>query len=139
MEGIRAGQEEGYNGFFWGVCITGLFHAKIADALGVLIHHWGQPNTGDRNPGSLWFHNTRLDRLLITVTSLPPSAFAVISYSSPCMHGFFTAYCWSLDPSLWMSMWRKLRRRMNSLPTLSKYTGHMHIPTPSKAFALSSL
>lgn len=34
--------------------------------------HWGKPNAGTRNPGSLSVHNTRLDRLPITLTSLPP-------------------------------------------------------------------
>ena len=34
--------------------------------------HWGKPNAGTQNPGSLSFHNTRLDRLPITLTSLPP-------------------------------------------------------------------
>ncbi|KAF8177453.1 hypothetical protein BJ912DRAFT_856950 [Pholiota molesta] len=71
LELIRAGQESGYPGFFWGVWIPGLFHAKIADAHGTLLTHFGKPNTGAQNPGSLWFHNTRLDRLPITTTSLP--------------------------------------------------------------------
>ncbi|KAF9568626.1 hypothetical protein CPC08DRAFT_624950 [Agrocybe pediades] len=52
--------------------IPGLFHAKMADMLGLLNTHWGKPNTGTRNPGSLWFHNTRLGRLPITLSS-PPS------------------------------------------------------------------
>ena len=34
LEFIRGGQEDGYEGFFWGVWIPGLFHAKIADAHG---------------------------------------------------------------------------------------------------------
>lgn len=72
LELIRSGQEGGYNGFFWGAWIAGLFHAKLADTTGTLLTHWGKPNTGARNPGSLWFHNTRLDRLPITTTSLPP-------------------------------------------------------------------
>ncbi|KJA22243.1 hypothetical protein HYPSUDRAFT_1084706 [Hypholoma sublateritium FD-334 SS-4] len=72
LEIIRGGQESGYNGFFWGAWMPGLFHAKMADMQGTLLSHWGTPNTGARNPGSLWFHNTRLDRLPITTTSLPP-------------------------------------------------------------------
>ncbi|KJA14115.1 hypothetical protein HYPSUDRAFT_122284, partial [Hypholoma sublateritium FD-334 SS-4] len=55
-----------------GAWIPGLFHAKMADMQGTLLSHWGKPNTGARNPGSLWFHNTCLDRLPITTTSLPP-------------------------------------------------------------------
>lgn len=71
LEIIRGGQESGYSGFFWGAWIPGLFHAKIADTHGTLLTHFGNPNTGARNPGSLWFHNTRLDRLPIVTTSLP--------------------------------------------------------------------
>jgi hypothetical protein len=71
LEIIRGGQESGYPSFFWGAWIPGLFHAKIADAHGTLLTHFGKPNTGSQNPGSLWFHNTRLDRLPITTTSLP--------------------------------------------------------------------
>ena len=72
LENIRGGQEAGYHGFFWGAWLTGLFHGKIADTHGDLMVHWGKPNAGTRNPGSLSFHNTQLDRLPITLTSLPP-------------------------------------------------------------------
>ncbi|KAL1728864.1 hypothetical protein EV714DRAFT_213991, partial [Schizophyllum commune] len=68
---IRAGQEAGLAGYFWGAWMPGLFHGKIADAHGLLFTHFGKPNSGARNPGSLWFHNTRLHRLPITLTSLP--------------------------------------------------------------------
>lgn len=71
LELIRAGQEGGYRGFFWGVWVPGLFHVKMADAHGTFINHWGKPDTGTKNPGSLWFHNTRLDRLPVVLTSLP--------------------------------------------------------------------
>ena len=71
LEFIRAGQEKGYEGFFWGAWIPGLFHAKIADALGTLLTHFGQPNTISQNPWTLGFHNGRIDRLPITLTSLP--------------------------------------------------------------------
>lgn len=71
LEYIRAGQEEGYHGFFWGVWIHGLFHAKIADAHGTLLNHLGKPDSGAQNPGSLSFHNAHLDRLPIVATSLP--------------------------------------------------------------------
>jgi len=71
LEFIRAGQEGGYEGFFWGAWIPGLFHAKIADAHGTLLNHFGKPDSGSRNPGSLGFQNTHLDRLPITLTSLP--------------------------------------------------------------------
>jgi hypothetical protein len=72
LEMIRAGHETGRNGMFWGVWIPGLFHAKIADVLGTLLTHFGKPDTGARDPNSLWYQNTRLDRLPITTTSLPP-------------------------------------------------------------------
>jgi hypothetical protein len=71
LEIIRASQESGYSGYFWGAWIPGLFHTKIADAHGTLLTHFGKLNTGSQNPGLLWFHNTRLDRLPITTTSLP--------------------------------------------------------------------
>ena len=71
-ENIRAGQEENYFSLFFFALIIGLFHAKIADVHGGLETHFGKSNTGARNPGSLSFHNTRLDRLPITLTSLPP-------------------------------------------------------------------
>ena len=71
LEVMQVGQEGEYHGFFWGTWIAGLFHAKIADAHGTLLTHFGLPNTGEQNPGSLWFHNTRLDCIPITLTSLP--------------------------------------------------------------------
>ena len=72
LETIRAGHETGRNAMFWGVWIPGLFHAKIADTHGTLLTHMGKSNTGSRDPNSLWYQNTRLDRLPITITSLPP-------------------------------------------------------------------
>ena len=71
IENIRAGQEYGHRAFFGTTWFAGLFHAKMADITGTLFMHWGKPITGTRNPGSLWFHNTRLDRLPITLSSLP--------------------------------------------------------------------
>ncbi|KAJ7798312.1 hypothetical protein B0H14DRAFT_3545299 [Mycena olivaceomarginata] len=69
---IRAGHEGGYSGYGWGVWIPGLFHAKIADMHGFFTTHWGTPNRGTRNPGSLSFHNTHLHRTPILLSSLPP-------------------------------------------------------------------
>lgn len=68
---IHAGHEDGHRAFFGTTWMPGLFHTKMADVTGTLFMHWGKPNTGSRNPGLLWFHNTRLDRLPITLTSLP--------------------------------------------------------------------
>jgi len=72
LENIRAGQETGFNAFFGSTWLAGLFHGKIADIHGNLFIHWGKPDTGERNPGSLWYHNTRLNRLPITLSSPPP-------------------------------------------------------------------
>ncbi|KAJ7768938.1 hypothetical protein B0H16DRAFT_1307636 [Mycena metata] len=69
---IRAGHEDGYSGFGWGVWMPGLFHGKIADMHGFFVTHWGVPNRGTRNPGSLSFHNTHLHRAPILLSSLPP-------------------------------------------------------------------
>ncbi|KAJ7067779.1 hypothetical protein C8F01DRAFT_1217523 [Mycena amicta] len=69
---IRAGQEGGAGGFRNFVLVPGLFHAKIADTHGFFTTHWGKVGTANRVPGSLWYHNTLLHRLPITLTSLPP-------------------------------------------------------------------
>lgn len=71
LELIRTGQEDKYGGFFWGVWVPGLFHVKIADTTGTFINHWGKPDTGKDNPGSLWWHNTVLNRLPVILTSMP--------------------------------------------------------------------
>jgi hypothetical protein len=68
---ICAGQEGGFSGFGWGVWMPGLFHRKICDIHGMFVTHWGKPNAGTRNPGCLAFHNTRLHRAPIVLTSLP--------------------------------------------------------------------
>ncbi|KAJ6564025.1 hypothetical protein B0H19DRAFT_1067626 [Mycena capillaripes] len=69
---VRLGHESGAHSWRHIVLMPGLFHAKIADAHGVLETHFGKPAAGARSPGSLGFHNTVLDRLPITLTSLPP-------------------------------------------------------------------
>ncbi|KAJ6584712.1 hypothetical protein B0H19DRAFT_1059083 [Mycena capillaripes] len=69
---ICLGHESGAHSWKHIVLMPGLFHAKIADAHGVLETHFGKPAAGARSPGSLGFHNTVLDRLPITLTSLPP-------------------------------------------------------------------
>jgi hypothetical protein len=67
---VRLGHESGPHAWRHIVLMPGLFHAKIADCHGVLETHFGKANV--RTPGSLGFHNTVLDRLPITLTSLPP-------------------------------------------------------------------
>ncbi|KAJ7043255.1 hypothetical protein C8F04DRAFT_944756 [Mycena alexandri] len=69
---VRLGHESGSHAWRNIVLMPGLFHAKIADTHGMLETHFGKPNAGTRSPGSLGFHNTVLDRLPITLTSLPP-------------------------------------------------------------------
>ncbi|KAJ7456193.1 hypothetical protein FB451DRAFT_1512643 [Mycena latifolia] len=69
---VRLGHESGPNSWRHIVLMPGLFHAKIADCHGLLETHFGKPAAGARSPGSLGFHNTVLDRLPITLTSLPP-------------------------------------------------------------------
>ncbi|KAJ7486590.1 hypothetical protein FB451DRAFT_1534499 [Mycena latifolia] len=69
---LRLGHESGAQSWRHFVLMPGLFHAKIADCHGVLHTHFGKPGAGFRSPGSLGFHNTVLDRLPITLTSLPP-------------------------------------------------------------------
>ncbi|KAJ7022410.1 hypothetical protein C8F04DRAFT_960328 [Mycena alexandri] len=68
---VRLGHESGSHAWRNIVLMPGLFHAKIADTHGMLETHFGKPNAGTRSPGSLGFHNTVLDRLPITLTSLP--------------------------------------------------------------------
>ncbi|KAJ7449327.1 hypothetical protein B0H11DRAFT_2332314 [Mycena galericulata] len=69
---VRLGHESGGQAWRNIVLMPSLFHAKIADCHGVLHTHFGKPSAGFRSPGNLGFHNTVLDRLLITLTSLPP-------------------------------------------------------------------
>jgi hypothetical protein len=61
LENICAGQETRFNAFFGSTWLAGLFHGKIADIHGNLFTHWGKPDTGGRDPNSLWYHNTRLN------------------------------------------------------------------------------
>jgi hypothetical protein len=70
LNNIRIGQQCGFAGFSWGAWVPGLFHAKMADVHGNIVTHFGEPNT--YNPGSLWHHNTILQRIPIVLSSLPP-------------------------------------------------------------------
>ncbi|KAK1216820.1 hypothetical protein PQX77_020553 [Marasmius sp. AFHP31] len=64
---IRAGQEGEYEGFSWLVMVPGLFHVKMADVHGIMITYFGQMN----NPSCITRDNTALNRLPLTLTSLP--------------------------------------------------------------------
>lgn len=50
----------------------GLFHSQLHVIYADTQTHWGSPSLGSRDPGSLSFHNTVLDRKPIVLTSLPP-------------------------------------------------------------------
>ncbi|KAK7678924.1 hypothetical protein QCA50_018064 [Cerrena zonata] len=50
----------------------GLFHYQIHVAGRLLETHWGNPRLGARDPGSLSFHSTLLDRKPIVLSSAPP-------------------------------------------------------------------
>lgn len=67
---VRTGHEDGADAWNHIVLMPGLFHAKIADCHGLLQTHFGSSSV--RNPGSLAFHNQRLDRIPIVLSSLPP-------------------------------------------------------------------
>ncbi|KAH9887686.1 hypothetical protein C8Q73DRAFT_748529 [Cubamyces lactineus] len=66
----RAGHETLGQSFLWALCMPGLFHYKMAATHGILESHFGSQS--QRDPGSLAFHNTVLDRKPIVLTSLPP-------------------------------------------------------------------
>ncbi|KAJ7222700.1 hypothetical protein C8J57DRAFT_1440284 [Mycena rebaudengoi] len=66
---VRLGHESSTHSWKHVILMPGHFHAKIADCHGVLETHFGKVGAGTRSPG---FHNTVLDRLPITLTSLPP-------------------------------------------------------------------
>ncbi|KAH9886957.1 hypothetical protein C8Q73DRAFT_608284, partial [Cubamyces lactineus] len=66
----RAGHETLGQSFLWALCMPGLFHYKMAATHGILESHYGSQS--QRDPGSLAFHNTVLDRKPIVLTSLPP-------------------------------------------------------------------
>ncbi|KXN82724.1 hypothetical protein AN958_02062 [Leucoagaricus sp. SymC.cos] len=71
-EMIHAGEENEYNALDFFVLVNGLFYAKIADTHGMLETHFGsQSDIRIQDPGSLLFHNTHLDHLPITLSSLP--------------------------------------------------------------------
>ncbi|KAL6299961.1 hypothetical protein BKA93DRAFT_819674 [Sparassis latifolia] len=64
----RAGHDSFNHSYLFAAFGLGFFHHQMAATHGVLEMHWGGPV----DPGSLCFHNTRLDRKPIILTSLPP-------------------------------------------------------------------
>jgi len=118
LEFKQAGQEKGYEGFFWGAWITGLFHGKVADALGTLLTHFGQPDTISQNAWTLGFHNGHIDRLPITLTSLP-------TYHTSCDLIFVSLYARVLHCLLLVSKYTSLEEyalKVNKWETLVEHT-----------------
>ncbi|KAI0354104.1 hypothetical protein OH77DRAFT_1457194 [Trametes cingulata] len=66
----RAGHDSFGHSFLWALCMPGLFHYKMAATHGLLDLHFGSNSA--RDPGSLAFHNTVLDRKPVVLSSLPP-------------------------------------------------------------------
>ncbi|KAK1227067.1 hypothetical protein PQX77_009900 [Marasmius sp. AFHP31] len=67
LQNIRAGQEGGYEALLSHILIPGIFHIKMADMTGVVPTHFGRIG----NPSCIAHDNAVLNRLPITVTSLP--------------------------------------------------------------------
>ena len=72
VETNRVGHDHPHRSFLNLALGPGLFHYQIHAAGGILETHWGNPSAGARDPGSLSFHNTLLDRKPIVITSAPP-------------------------------------------------------------------
>ncbi|KAI0348964.1 hypothetical protein OH77DRAFT_1539864, partial [Trametes cingulata] len=68
----RAGHESLANSYSHLVFGPGFFHHQMALTHGIIETHWGDLTSGTRNPASLSFFNTVLDRKPIVLTSLPP-------------------------------------------------------------------
>ncbi|KAK1230299.1 hypothetical protein PQX77_006614 [Marasmius sp. AFHP31] len=67
LQNIRAGQEDGYEGFSWLITVPGVFHIRMADMHGVVLVYFGKMN----NPSCLCRDNATINRLPITLSSLP--------------------------------------------------------------------
>ncbi|KAI0707558.1 hypothetical protein C8T65DRAFT_576601 [Cerioporus squamosus] len=68
----RVGHDDPSQAYLNVVFAPGFFHYQMAATYGVLETHWGDPTLGQSDPGSLYFHNTRLDHKPILLSSLPP-------------------------------------------------------------------
>ncbi|KAJ8089937.1 hypothetical protein PM082_018515 [Marasmius tenuissimus] len=67
LQNIRAGQEGDYEALLSHILIPGIFHIKMADMTGFVPTHFGRVG----NPSCIAHDNTALNRLPITITSLP--------------------------------------------------------------------
>ncbi|KAG8706259.1 hypothetical protein FRC09_002499 [Ceratobasidium sp. 395] len=72
----RIGQEEPKSSFSNLEYILGLFHTKMTAVVSILNTHLGSPTAGRDAPGSLFFHNSILERKAFVATSLPSFAVA---------------------------------------------------------------
>ncbi len=68
----RAGHEKLEQSYGQVVFGPGFFHHQFAVVHGIMETHFGDPTAGHRNPASLCFFHTLLDRKPIVLTSLPP-------------------------------------------------------------------
>ncbi|KAG9123824.1 hypothetical protein FRC07_013844 [Ceratobasidium sp. 392] len=75
-QNTRIGQEEPKNSLSNLEYVLGLFHTKMAAVVSILSTHLGSPTAGQDAPGSLFFHNSILERKPFVATSLPPFAVA---------------------------------------------------------------
>ncbi|KAG8773161.1 hypothetical protein FRC12_002690 [Ceratobasidium sp. 428] len=72
----RIGQEEPKSSLSNLEYILGLFHTKMTAVVSILNTHLGSSTAGQDAPGSLFFHNSILERKAFVATSLPPFAVA---------------------------------------------------------------
>ena len=72
VSSTRVGHDSPSNALLDSVYGPGMFHYQIAHTGSILETHFGNPHLYTRNPGSLCFHNTVLDRKPIVLTSPPP-------------------------------------------------------------------
>ncbi|RDX50743.1 hypothetical protein OH76DRAFT_1348447 [Lentinus brumalis] len=89
----RAGHESPANSYAYAIFGPGLFHHQMALTHGIMETHFGDSEGALRNPTSLAFFNTVVDRKPIVVTSLPPYRqcrdliFIILSAALPlCLH-----------------------------------------------------
>ncbi|KAK7692084.1 hypothetical protein QCA50_005491 [Cerrena zonata] len=68
----RVGHDKPSHALLNTVHAPGLFHYQIAYTGATMENHWGDPQAYTRDPGSLCFHNTILDRKPIIMSSPPP-------------------------------------------------------------------
>ncbi|KAI0363846.1 hypothetical protein BV20DRAFT_957447 [Pilatotrama ljubarskyi] len=85
----RAGHESLANSYGHLVFGPGFFHHQMALTHGIIETHWGDPQSGTRNPACLSFWNTILDRKPIVTSSLPPYRTCrdlIFTSLSGCIH-----------------------------------------------------